>query len=56
LTIVFSLAAVAAAVLAVGGIVGPSWKGGKFLFFAFFVLAVVAFLGHGYQKQDAYDE
>jgi uncharacterized membrane protein YtjA (UPF0391 family) len=51
LAIVFLVIALIAAFLGFGGVAALSWAGAKILFVIFLILAVLSFLGHGYNRR-----
>jgi uncharacterized membrane protein YtjA (UPF0391 family) len=51
LAILFLVIALIAGFFGFGGVENYSWAGAKILFFAFIVLAVLSFLGHGFRRR-----
>jgi uncharacterized membrane protein YtjA (UPF0391 family) len=48
LAVVFLVIALLAALFGFGGVASYSWEGAKILFVIFLILAVLSFLGHGF--------
>jgi len=51
LAIAFLVVALIAAFFGYGGVASYSYEGAKVVFFVFIILAVLAFLGHGFRRR-----
>jgi uncharacterized membrane protein YtjA (UPF0391 family) len=54
LAVMFLVIALIAAFFGFGGVESLAWAGAKILFVIFLILAVLSFLGHGYNRRGTF--